>query len=405
MSQLTRTAYKNLYGTSGTTFPDNTTGQISEGDLRTFGEDSADSNFNKTDDAYTAAFPQVTAAGTDTYTATLSPAITAYATGQKFQVLFTNANTGAATLNFNSVGAKAIIKSGSVALVAGDIPAGAILLLAYDGTNLQLLGSGSSGGGTQDLQSVLDEGASANIGNSQADITADNGSNDSQWSITPEETYLSSSDSANTELAKISISTDGILINDTRANRGIQGQEDYSANIQANDFTQKIYVDTIDALKAPLASPTFTGTPAAPTAATNTDTTQIATTAFVNAEIAARAPKVIQVAVSDEVTSLTTGTAKVTFRMPYAMTLTAIRASLSTAQATGSILTIDINEGGTTILSTKLTIDNTEKTSVTAATAAVISDASLADNAEMTMDIDQIGDGTAKGLKIDLIGI
>jgi len=39
--------------------------------------------------------------------------------------------------------------------------------------------------------------------------------------------------------------------------------------------------------KANLASPTFTGTPAAPTAAQGTNTTQIATTAFVNAEITA----------------------------------------------------------------------------------------------------------------------
>lgn len=37
---------------------------------------------------------------------------------------------------------------------------------------------------------------------------------------------------------------------------------------------------------APIASPTFTGTPAAPTAAVGTNTTQLATTAFVNAEIA-----------------------------------------------------------------------------------------------------------------------
>lgn len=41
------------------------------------------------------------------------------------------------------------------------------------------------------------------------------------------------------------------------------------------------------AAKAGLASPTFTGTPAAPTASQGTNTTQIATTAFVNAEIAA----------------------------------------------------------------------------------------------------------------------
>ena len=109
-------------------------------------------------------------------------------------------------------------------------------------------------------------------------------------------------------------------------------------------------------------------------------------------------------AASDESTALTTGTSKITFRMPYAFTLTAVRASLTTAQASGSIFTVDINEGGTTILSTKLTIDNTEKTSTTAATAAVISDVNLADDAEITIDIDQIGDGTAKGLKITLIG-
>ena len=112
----------------------------------------------------------------------------------------------------------------------------------------------------------------------------------------------------------------------------------------------------------------------------------------------------IIVAASDETTALTAGTTKVTFRMPYAFTLTAVRASLTTAQASGSIFTVDINEGGATILSTKLTIDNTEKTSTTAATAPVISDTSLADDAEITVDIDQVGDGTAKGLKITLIG-
>jgi len=117
-----------------------------------------------------------------------------------------------------------------------------------------------------------------------------------------------------------------------------------------------------------------------------------------------RLPTEIQLAASDETTALTAGTAKVTFRMPYAMTVTAVRASLTTAQASGSIFTVDINEAGTSILSTKLTIDNTEKTSTTAATAAVISDSALADDAEITIDIDQIGDGTATGLKITIIG-
>jgi hypothetical protein len=115
-------------------------------------------------------------------------------------------------------------------------------------------------------------------------------------------------------------------------------------------------------------------------------------------------PFELVVAASDETTALTAGTAKITFRMPRAVTLTAVRASLTTAQASGSIFTVDINEGGTSILSTKLTIDNTEKTSSTAATPPVISDVNLADDAEMTIDIDQIGNGTATGLKVMLIG-
>lgn len=116
-------------------------------------------------------------------------------------------------------------------------------------------------------------------------------------------------------------------------------------------------------------------------------------------------PVSLVIAASDESTALSTGTGKVTFRMPYAMTLAEVRASLTTAQASGSTFTVDINEDGASILSTKLTIDNTEKTSTTATTPAVISDTALADDAEITVDIDQIGDGTAKGLKITLIGV
>lgn len=115
-------------------------------------------------------------------------------------------------------------------------------------------------------------------------------------------------------------------------------------------------------------------------------------------------PVPIGIACSDETTALTTGTAKATFRMPFAFTLTGVRASVTTAP-TGAALTVDINEAGSSILSTKLTIDATEKTSTTAATPAVISDSALADDAEMTIDIDQIGSTIAgAGLKVWLIG-
>ncbi len=108
----------------------------------------------------------------------------------------------------------------------------------------------------------------------------------------------------------------------------------------------------------------------------------------------------VTLAISDETTDLTTGTAKATFRMPCAATVTAVRLALNTASSSGTP-TIDINEAGTTILSTKLTCDANEKTSVTAATAAVISDSAIADDAEITIDIDTAGTG-AKGAKVTI---
>lgn len=108
------------------------------------------------------------------------------------------------------------------------------------------------------------------------------------------------------------------------------------------------------------------------------------------------------VAISDEITAITTGTAKVTFRVPAAFTVTGVRASLTTASTSG-LVTVDINETGTTILSTKLTIDQDEKTSETAVAAPVVSDADLADDAEITIDIDTAGTGAA-GLKVTILG-
>lgn len=116
-------------------------------------------------------------------------------------------------------------------------------------------------------------------------------------------------------------------------------------------------------------------------------------------------PEVIQVACSDLTTALTTGTSKAYFRMPYAMTLTDVRASLLSAGSTSGTTTIDINESGTTVLSTKLTIDFGEKTSETAATAPVISDSALAGDAEITIDIDAVTGGADEtGLIVTLIG-
>ena len=110
------------------------------------------------------------------------------------------------------------------------------------------------------------------------------------------------------------------------------------------------------------------------------------------------------IALSDESTAITTGTAKVTMRAPFAMSITSIpRASVNTVSTSG-LPTVDINVGGTSILgANKLSIDANEKTSTTAATPTTLASnpTSIADDAEITFDIDVAGTG-AKGLKVVL---
>jgi hypothetical protein len=103
------------------------------------------------------------------------------------------------------------------------------------------------------------------------------------------------------------------------------------------------------------------------------------------------ATEVLGFAFSDETTDLAVGTSAISFEMPnFATTLTGVSVNVVTAP-TGSTAIFDINEGGVSILSTKISIDAGEKTSETAATPPVISDASIAANAIITIDIDQVG--------------
>lgn len=97
----------------------------------------------------------------------------------------------------------------------------------------------------------------------------------------------------------------------------------------------------------------------------------------------------IMIACSDLTTNITTGTSKAYFRMPFAATLTGVKVSLISA-GTVTGLTLDINEAGVSVLSTKLTTDATEATSATAAVAAVISDSSLANDSIITIDFDAV---------------
>ncbi len=86
-------------------------------------------------------------AGADTITASVT-GLAAYATGQTFRFVSAGANTGAVTLALNGLTAKAVTKTGTTALSAGDIPSGAVVEVVYDGTQFQMLGLASTGSPT-----------------------------------------------------------------------------------------------------------------------------------------------------------------------------------------------------------------------------------------------------------------
>lgn len=76
--------------------------------------------------------------GADTITGSLTPALAAYAAGQMFYFVAAGNNTGAVTLNINSLGAKSVTKNGTTALSAGDIKSGQTVAVIYDGTQFQI---------------------------------------------------------------------------------------------------------------------------------------------------------------------------------------------------------------------------------------------------------------------------
>jgi hypothetical protein len=78
----------------------------------------------------------------NTMVITPSPAVVSYETGRKYSIIVAVTNTGATTLNINGLGAKNVLKNGATALTAGDIVAGQIIQVEYDGNSFQLLGSG-----------------------------------------------------------------------------------------------------------------------------------------------------------------------------------------------------------------------------------------------------------------------
>jgi len=77
--------------------------------------------------------------GTDSYAVTLSPVPAAYVNGMTIRFKAGTANTGACSLNVNSLGAITIKKKLNIDTTTGDILSGQIVEVVYDGTNFQMI--------------------------------------------------------------------------------------------------------------------------------------------------------------------------------------------------------------------------------------------------------------------------
>lgn len=81
--------------------------------------------------------------GTNTIAATATPTLTAYAAGQVYSFIAANTNTSTVTISIDGLTAKSVTKNGATALSAGDIRAGMLCWVEYDGVEFQLINPAS----------------------------------------------------------------------------------------------------------------------------------------------------------------------------------------------------------------------------------------------------------------------
>lgn len=110
----------------------------------------------------------------------------------------------------------------------------------------------------------------------------------------------------------------------------------------------------------------------------------------------------IVVYITDEATTVTTGTSKRTLFMPYAFTLVSAFAAVTTQSSSG-VVTVDVNLTGSTIFSTNPSIAASADTNLSSGTAAALSTTAVAQGGKLTFDVDAAGTG-AKGLHVIMIG-
>lgn len=126
----------------------------------------------------------VDAGANDTYTCNLTPAPSAYTSGGHYRFQANTANTGAASINFNSIGAITIVKlQGAIntTLDDNDIRADQWVDLIYDGTNMQMVSPlGNAGAGAGDIEGVT-AGAGLGGGGTSGTVTLTTASSEADF--------------------------------------------------------------------------------------------------------------------------------------------------------------------------------------------------------------------------------
>jgi hypothetical protein len=123
-----------------------------------------------------------TTGSSNAYVLAAARTVTAYAQGDAYLFRANHTNTGAATLNVDSVGAVAIVNNTQSALAASQIQSGGMYLVAYDATNskFQLVG-GSATSASGDNIFVFNASPSVTLENSTAEDSDGGRESTIQW--------------------------------------------------------------------------------------------------------------------------------------------------------------------------------------------------------------------------------
>lgn len=219
--------------------------------------------------------------GNDTYTCALTPALTTYTRGGCLVLDADTANTGTASLNVDTLGAKSILNRAGSALADGDITANKPITICYDGTQFIIQGDGGAGGSSafSSLTSGTNTGAAMVVGAgasfraNSADATAPNKSGTSlPGTCTVADTYVKT-DATNTAVNYVCTATNTWTqqtgtgapapVFDTFANRGTCNAAATGKVFYASDISLKNWICDGSTWKAVLAGQLLTEPPAA----------------------------------------------------------------------------------------------------------------------------------------------